>query len=79
MARKKKTKRLPATRPEGQPIAAVHQSFSGPIPAPEPLRQYDAIIPGAAERDAKHQQDIEQLAIKILYPVKNNTEKDPKS
>ena len=71
MTKKKKPKPLTATTPpKGQPIA-VHQSFSGPIPAPDLLRQYDTVIPGAAERilsmaerDAKHQQDIEQLAIK---------------
>lgn len=48
----------------------IEQSFSGPIPSPVILEQYEKFLPGAAERilsmaesDAKHQRDIEMAAI----------------
>lgn len=48
----------------------THQQFSGPIPPPTILSDYNNIVPGAAERilrmaedDASHQRNIERLAI----------------
>ena len=57
--------------PQSKVHTAVQQtSFSGPIPHPEILHGYDAIVPGAAERiltmaedDAKHQRVIEMAAL----------------
>lgn len=45
-------------------MQAMHQSFSGPIPPPEDLEKYNAIIPNAAERIlamAEKQQDHRQV------------------
>jgi len=48
----------------------IEQSFSGPLPTPAILEQYDHLLPGAAERilsmaenDASHQRDIEITAL----------------
>lgn len=48
----------------------THQKFSGPIPPPSILSDYNSIVPDAAERilkmaehDASHQREIELLAI----------------
>lgn len=35
---------------EDQQLSTVHQSFSGPMPPPALFREYDQILPGAAER-----------------------------
>jgi uncharacterized membrane protein len=50
----------------------THQQFSGPVPHPEILRQYDQILPGAAERilmmaedDARHQRKMELTAMNL--------------
>ena len=61
----------PSLPPQSQVRTAVQQtSFSGPIPHPEIMQGYNAIIPGAAERiltmaedDAKHQRAIEMAAL----------------
>jgi len=53
-----------------QPIQVTHQQFSGPLPPPEVMSQYNQIIPGAAERiftmaeqNAIHQREIENSAM----------------
>ena len=45
----------PANHPAPSPkkpnsITAVRQEFSGPLPPPNVLQEYDRIVPGAAER-----------------------------
>jgi len=51
-------------------IVAQHSSFSGPIPPPELLAQYDQIIPDGAnrllimaEKQSNHRQHLEKWAI----------------
>jgi uncharacterized membrane protein len=39
--------------PEGPGLVGVHQHFSGPLPPPALLKQYDDVAPGAAERILK--------------------------
>lgn len=48
----------------------THQQFSGPIPPPSILEDYDRIIPGAAnrilemaEKDSLHQRKMEETAL----------------
>lgn len=68
--------RVPAAerRPDGgtgrHVVIAQESQFHGPIPHPEHLARYDAIVPGAAERilcmaedDAAHQQHMERAAL----------------
>jgi uncharacterized membrane protein len=50
----------------------VQQTFTGPLPHPSILEGYDKVLPGAAERiiamaesDMRHQQKIEQEAIRV--------------
>jgi uncharacterized membrane protein len=66
----KKPKHLAKTNPSKNKLTAVHQSFSGPVPHPELLKDYNEIIPNAAERifvmaerDAMHQHSIETMAL----------------
>lgn len=49
----------------------VHQEFSGPLPPPAALENYEKILPGAAERiiilaegEASHRRDIEKMTRK---------------
>ena len=72
--RNKKLQRNPeqATHtPPHQAITQVQATFSGPIPHPLILEEYDRLVPGAAERilamaeqDAKHQQAMETGTLK---------------
>jgi uncharacterized membrane protein len=46
-------------------------SYSGPLPPPSQLREYEDVLPGAADRiirmaetQAEHRQDIEKVAVK---------------
>lgn len=79
MSKKRKIK-APATRSpvsakkinQSQTTKLIQHQFSGPLPPPEILQQYDQVIPGAAERilamaekDAKHQREIENSAIQF--------------
>lgn len=52
MSRPRKKKALPAHVQNDKPAQLVsqHQRFSGPIPPPAILEQYDRVLPGAAER-----------------------------
>ena len=59
----------PSIQQNKQAIATL-QSFSGPLPHPELLRNYNEIIPGAAERilsmaeaEAAQQHNMERLAL----------------
>jgi uncharacterized membrane protein len=52
------------------PIVQVASSFSGPIPPPNVLKQYDEVVPGAADRilrmaeqQSAHRQRLEEQAI----------------
>ena len=54
-----------------QKQAQIQQIYSGPLPQPEDLEKYNTIVPGAAERiiimaekQAKHRQELEKIAIK---------------
>jgi uncharacterized membrane protein len=47
------TKKPSNTQPKALRISQVSQEFSGPVPPPGLLAQYDKIIPGAAERILK--------------------------
>lgn len=59
-------------KPQQNPVAVLQQvSFSGPLPPPSILRQYDEVVPGAAERiikmaedQSKHRQELENAVIK---------------
>lgn len=53
-----------------QATQATQTTFTGPMPPPELLRQYDAVVPGAAERilamaekEAQHRQAQESQAL----------------
>jgi uncharacterized membrane protein len=55
---------------QGAALSVTRQSFSGPIPPPQILAQYDQIVPGAAERILKmaetqevHRHGIEKKVI----------------
>jgi len=66
---------LPANNPKGQSVLLQGEMssatiYSGPLPDPETLRQYDAVHSGAAERiiamaedQAMHRQKIEQIVV----------------
>ena len=64
----------PASNGNGKPVAQFQQStFSGPMPPPSVLEGYELLVPGAAERilkmaesDAKHQQEIEFAALRVM-------------
>lgn len=64
----------PTSNGNGKPVAQFQQStFSGPMPPPSLLEGYELLIPGAAERilkmaesDAKHQQEIEFAALRVM-------------
>ncbi len=62
----------PAPQPQTPAVAKakVTAQFSGPIPPPALLQQYDAVVPGAAQRilamaeeDARHLQQMERIAL----------------
>ena len=49
-----------------------HAAFSGPLPPPSLFREYDEILPGAAERilslvesEARHQHEVENKALEV--------------
>ena len=79
MSKQRKSKALSKRSPvsaqktnRSQTTKVIQEQFSGPIPHPEILQQYDQIISGAAERilamaekDAEHQREIEKLAIQF--------------
>ncbi len=51
-------------------LAEISQSFSGPLPPPDILRQFDEVVPGAAERIIKmaeeqsaHRRELEKKVI----------------
>lgn len=51
-------------------LTEVSQSFSGPLPPPDVLRQFDEVVPGAAERIIKmaeeqsaHRKELERKVI----------------
>jgi uncharacterized membrane protein len=52
-------------------VALTAQSFSGPMPPPEHLAQYDRIVPGAArlivdefQLNARHARDVERMGLR---------------
>ena len=54
-------------------LVASHELFSGPLPHPEHLREYENILPGSADRvirmaedQAKHRQSLEQTVVQTL-------------
>ncbi|MCF8024166.1 MAG: DUF2335 domain-containing protein [Desulfobacteraceae bacterium] len=74
----KKTKNNPASKkkdpprenPQNHIVAA--QQFSGPIPHPDILRQYNEILPGAADRilamaesESEHQKSMDKTAMEF--------------
>ncbi|MCF8111204.1 MAG: DUF2335 domain-containing protein [Desulfobacteraceae bacterium] len=79
----KKQRSNPPSKNKNQPQADQQQQnqqqqlikaeqFSGPVPHPEILRQYDEILPGAAERilsmaesESEHQKDMDKTAIHL--------------
>ncbi|MCW2457467.1 UNVERIFIED_ORG: putative membrane protein [Rahnella aquatilis] len=57
-------------RPEIQEIIISHEAFQGPLPHPRILRDYEAVLPGAADRifkltedEFKHRHDMEDKAL----------------
>jgi len=73
MSKNKQNKNLPQPpKKQHQMTQAVVQSqhFSGPLPHPAILEQFNKIVPGAAERiilmaenQAKHRQELEKIVI----------------
>jgi uncharacterized membrane protein len=75
--RSKKPAPTPSSIPQKQEqqikklaVQAVAEKFSGPLPPPKILQQYDQIAPGSAERiismaesQSKHRQEIERIVI----------------
>lgn len=68
--RTKATHPAPSANSDKKISLVASSTFSGPVPPPELLHGYDAIIPGAAERilrmaeeDALHRREIEKSAI----------------
>ena len=66
-----KIKAKNSSLPQGK-LQQVSQQYSGPIPPPEILYNFDQIIPGAAERilvmaeeNGKHQREIEKAALTL--------------
>lgn len=72
MTHPQRSKRQPEKAPSPRnPVAHVQASFSGPVPHPALLKDYDLLVPGAAnrillmaEQDAKHQQTMELATLK---------------
>jgi uncharacterized membrane protein len=70
-AQNKAVAKLAANRTHTQSLTSVKQTtFQGPLPPPEVLRQYDQLLPGAAERiismwenQARHRQQLEKDVI----------------
>lgn len=70
-SRKRKLRAKLDARAESQQITQRRiEQFSGPIPSPDILERYNAIVPDAAERilkmaesDASHQREIELTAL----------------
>jgi uncharacterized membrane protein len=65
-------KNLPSQQQQSKQmgIQATAQSFSGPLPHPSILAEYDGIVPGAAERiltmaesQSQHRQNLERAVI----------------
>lgn len=57
-------------RPRGSRVMVARSMFSGPMPPPELVREYEQILPGAAqyffaalERQSLHRQQLEQNVI----------------
>ena len=57
-------------KPANQQVIHQQEVYSGPIPQPDTLQQYDTIIPGAAERilcmaeeNARHRREMESAAL----------------
>jgi uncharacterized membrane protein len=73
MARRRKQRANPPVRPQQQLAAhrlQITESYSGPLPHPNILRQYEELMPGLADRiitmaenQANHRIDIEAYAI----------------
>lgn len=68
--RNSKNVQLPASQPRRRTEIVVQETHIGPLPQPEILRQYDNIVPGAAERilslterQAEHRQFLEKIVI----------------
>lgn len=60
-----------ALDPELSFAAAIHRSFSGPLPPPEVMAAYERVYPGTAERilamvekQAAHRQSLESLVVR---------------
>ena len=56
-------------------IALHAASFSGPLPPPDLLREYEAVLPGlatrivdTAESEARHRQTVESSLLDLSYP-----------
>lgn len=74
MSRKREKRSVPQQKPNDNPaqnhLALVSQAqFTGPIPPPAILEQYDRLVPGAAERilqmaeaESRHRQVLEKQA-----------------
>ena len=67
-----------STKPQRQPQVenceqiVIAQQFSGPIPPPNVLAQYDDIVPGAAERILKMAENQAAARIRVEEKVVDN-------
>ena len=57
-------------------LLSVRASFSGPLPPPELLKQYDEVVPGAADRiismaeaEQAHEADMGRRGYRLLHDV----------
>ncbi|TNW23707.1 DUF2335 domain-containing protein [Xylella fastidiosa subsp. pauca] len=54
-------------------MSLTHSSWSGPLPAPDQLAHFDAVVPGAAERiikmaeqEGEHSREVRMLTVKAV-------------
>jgi uncharacterized membrane protein len=61
-------KKQSPSKPNSHPIAAV-TTFSGPVPPPEFLRDYEILVPGSAKRflEAPHLEAEHRRALELAY------------
>lgn len=77
----------PSRRPESQQqsLTAVKTEFSGPLPHPNLLQQYEEICPGFAERivgswekETSHRHDLEKMVVDAEIEGQRNIPKEIK-
>jgi len=65
--------------PSAKPVAVrAESSWSGPIPSPDQLARFDAVVPGSAERilnmaeqEGEHARDMQRRAVKAAIRLEH--------